>query len=61
MTDPVIVHEPAEDWALPEDHDIYDHITVLIILLLFGLLYQCDRDAWRHHPCPDGAHVEPPS
>jgi len=24
----VIVHEPAEDWALPEDHDIYDHITM---------------------------------
>ena len=24
----MIVHEPAEDWALPEDHDIYDHITM---------------------------------
>ena len=28
MTDPVIVHEPTDDWALPDDHDIYDHVTM---------------------------------
>jgi len=28
LTDPVIVHEPTEDWALPKDHDIYDHVTM---------------------------------
>jgi hypothetical protein len=24
----VIVHEPTEDWALPEDHELYDYITM---------------------------------
>jgi len=28
LSDPVIVHEPTEDWALPEDHELYDHITM---------------------------------
>jgi hypothetical protein len=25
LTDPVILHEPTKDWALPKDHDIYTH------------------------------------
>lgn len=28
LFDPVIVHEPTEDWALPEDHELYDYITM---------------------------------
>jgi len=24
----VIVHEPTQDWALPQDHDIYTHVTM---------------------------------
>lgn len=28
LTDPVIVHEPTKDWALPEGHDIYRHVRM---------------------------------
>jgi hypothetical protein len=28
LTDPVIVHEPTQDWALPQDHDIYTHVKM---------------------------------
>ena len=28
MNDPVIVHEPTKDWALPEDHSIYDDVRL---------------------------------
>lgn len=28
LTDPVIVHEPTKDWALPEGHDIYRHVRL---------------------------------
>lgn len=28
LTDPVIVHEPTKDWALPTDHDIYRDVKV---------------------------------
>ncbi len=28
LSDSVIVHEPTKDWALPKDHDIYDHVKM---------------------------------
>ena len=28
MNDPVIVHEPTKDWALPQDHSIYTDVTL---------------------------------
>jgi len=28
LTDPVIVHEPTQDWALPEDHPVYRDVML---------------------------------
>jgi len=28
LNDPVIVHEPTKDWALPEEHSIYDDVRL---------------------------------